>query len=130
MLGNVACPVRRGANGKGLLPSSTSPMAYPTLTAVTWKLPAFSPCGTHLPAERLGFLARAEVVYGVLDGDEAGRAAAERFGEQLGERWRPIRLPEGCDLNDLGRRPSGRAEFFGMLAAVRRAVREEVSRGR
>ena len=100
------------------------------LTAISWKLPAFSPCGTHLPAERLGFLARAEVVYGVLDGDEAGRAAAERFGELLGARWRPIRLPEGCDLNDLGRRPGGRAEFFGMLAAVRRAAGEEASHGR
>ena len=98
------------------------------LTAVSWKLPAFSPCGTHLPAERLGFLARAEVVYGVLDGDEAGRAAAERFGERLGERWSPIRLPEGCDLNDLGRRPGGREEFFGMVAAMRDA-REEASHG-
>ena len=95
------------------------------LTAISWKLPSFSPCGTHLPAERLGFLARAEVVFGVLDGDEAGRAAAERFGEQLGDRWKPVRLPEGYDLNDLGRRPAGRAEFFGMLAAVRRAVRAE-----
>ncbi len=100
------------------------------LTAISWKLPAFSPCGTHLPAERLGFLARTEVVYGVLDGDEAGRAAAERFGKLLGARWRPIRLPEGCDLNDLGRRPGGRAEFFGMLAAVRRAAGEEACHGR
>ena len=65
------------------------------LTAVSWRLPAFSPCGTHLPAERLGFLARAERVYGVFDGDEAGRAAAARFGEHLGERWRPLRLPDG-----------------------------------
>ena len=100
------------------------------LTAVSWKLPAFSPCGTHLPAERLGFLARAEVVYGVLDGDEAGRAAAERFGEQLGERWRPLRLPEGCDLNDLGRRPGGREEFFQLVQVGRRPAREENSHGR
>lgn len=95
------------------------------LTAVSWRLPAFSPCGTHLPAERLGFLARADVVYGVLDADEAGRAAAERFDAQLGERWRPLSLPEGCDLNDLGRRPTGRAEFFRLLAEARRVGPKE-----
>ena len=54
-----------------------------------------------LPAGRLGFLARAETVWGVLDGDAAGRAAAERFGAQIGGRWRTLRLPDGCDLNDL-----------------------------
>lgn len=89
------------------------------LTAVSWKLPAFSPCGTHLPTERLGFLAQAEVIYGALDGDEAGRAAAERFGEQLGRRFRPLHLPPSCDLNDLARRPGGRATFFHLLAAER-----------
>ena len=95
------------------------------LTAVGWGLPAFSPCGTHLPAERLGFIARAKVVYGVLDGDDAGQAAAARFGEQLGERWRPLRLPDGCDLNDLGRRPGGRQDFFRLLAATRHHTRTE-----
>ena len=99
------------------------------LTAVGWKLPAFSPCGTHLPAERLGFLARAQTVYGVFDGDDAGQAAAERFAAQLGERWRPLRLRHGCDLNDLGRRPGGRAEFFGLLAAARQAIRKEEPHG-
>ncbi|MHB1131003.1 MAG: CHC2 zinc finger domain-containing protein [Chloroflexota bacterium] len=89
------------------------------LTAVAWGLPAFSPCGTHLPAERLGFLAPARVVYGVLDADAAGKAAAARFAAVLGERWRPLRLPEGSDLGDLGRRPGGRQEFFRLLAAAR-----------
>jgi DNA primase len=103
------------------------------LLAVSWRLPAFSPCGTHLPADRLGFLARATAVYGVLDGDEAGREASARFGAVLGERWRPLRLPAGCDLNDLGRRLGGRAEFFRLLAAARRAgqpVRQEGPAGR
>lgn len=90
------------------------------LTAVSWHLPAFSPCGTHLPVERLGFLARARVVYGVFDGDAAGRTAAERFGSQLGDRFRPIDLPEGHDLNDLAREPDGRARFFRLLASARR----------
>ena len=99
------------------------------LTAVGWGLPAFSPCGTHLPAERLGFLARAAAVYGVLDGDEAGRAAAARFGEQLGTRWRPLELPEGSDLNDLGRHPGGRTQFWRLLETARRATREGVGHG-
>lgn len=90
------------------------------LTAVSWRLPAFSPCGTSLPGQRLGFLARARTVYGVLDGDVAGRAAAERFGDQLGERWLPLALPEGCDLNDLGRRPDGRGTFFRLRDEARR----------
>jgi DNA primase len=99
------------------------------LTAVAWHLPAFSPCGTALPAQRLGFLARARTVYGVLDGDDAGRTAAARFGEQLGERWSPLNLPDGCDLNDLGRRPDGRMMFF-RLRDEARSVCEGVSEDR
>lgn len=99
------------------------------LTAVAWKLPAFSPCGTHLPADRLGFLARARVVYGILDGDDAGRAAAERFAALLGERFRPLHLPEGCDLNDLSRRPEGQRGFFRLLAAARHETRTEDTHG-
>ncbi len=90
------------------------------LTAVAWRLPAFSPCGTHLPAERLGFLARAQVVYGVFDADEAGAQASARMAAVLASRWRPVPLPAGCDLNDLGQRRDGRARFFDLLAAVRR----------
>lgn len=93
------------------------------LTAVSWKLPAISPCGTHLPADRLGFLARAEVIYGVLDGDDAGQAAAEGFRHLLGHRFHPLQLPAGCDLNDLGRHPHGRRQFLRLLAAARRPHR-------
>jgi DNA primase len=89
------------------------------LTAVSWGLPAFCACGTDVPADRLGWLARARVVFGVLDGDRAGREAAERFGQTLGRRWRPLSLPEGTDLNDLGRRPDGRAVFFRLVDAAR-----------
>lgn len=89
------------------------------LTAISWKLAAFSPCGTHLPSDRLGFLARTEIVWGVLDGDEAGRAAAEGFAQQLGNRFRPIRLPDGLDLNDLGQEPEGERDFFRLVAQVR-----------
>jgi DNA primase len=99
------------------------------LTARAWGLPAVSPCGTHLPAARLAFLADAEVVYGVLDGDAAGRAAAERFGVHLGARWRPLWLPPGRDLNDLGRRPDGRELFARLLAAAQHHNRSEVNDG-
>ncbi|HET7767792.1 MAG TPA: CHC2 zinc finger domain-containing protein [Chloroflexota bacterium] len=95
------------------------------LTAVAWRLPACSPCGTHIPVDRLGFLARARHVFGVFDGDEAGRAAAARFAAELGARWREIALPDGTDLNDLGRAPGGAAHFFRLLAAARRAETPE-----
>jgi DNA primase len=99
------------------------------LTAVSWGLPAFSPCGTHLPAERLGFLARAVRVIGVFDGDGAGDDAALRFGAHLGDRWRPLRLPDGTDLNDLSLRPNGRDWFFRLLGAARAGARSEGTRG-
>ncbi len=92
------------------------------LTAVTWNLPAFSTCGTDFPFDRLGWLARARVIFGVLDADRAGREAAERFGAALGARWRPLELPPGLDLNDLGRRPDGRRQFFGLVAEARREL--------
>lgn len=89
------------------------------LTAVSWRLPALSPCGTYLPPDRLGFLSRAEVIYGVLDGDEAGQEATERFGRTLGPRFCSVRLPDGCDLNDLAGQPNGRQQFFQLLATAR-----------
>src|SRR5207302_2545301 len=64
--------------------------AFDWLTAVSWNLPAFSTCGTDFPADRLGWLARARVIFGVLDADRGGREAAERFGSVLGRRWVPL----------------------------------------
>ena len=97
------------------------------LTAVGWGLAAWSPCGTALPPDRLGFLARARVVWGAFDGDRGGAEGAERFTRQLGARFRPLTLPPGRDLNDLGRAGrAGRVAFFRLLAAARRqtAARE------
>ncbi len=64
-------------------------------------------------------------MYGLLDGDDAGRAAAERYGRQLGARWRPIELPEGHDLNDLGAQPDGHERFLALLAAARHTEETE-----
>lgn len=97
------------------------------LTALSWKLAAFSTCGTQLPADRLGFLAGARVIYAAFDGDEAGRDAAARFNDQLGSRVRPLQLPEGTDLNDLGRQSEGRTQFFDLLRADRTAQKEETA---
>jgi DNA primase catalytic core len=98
--------------------------AFDWLTAVAWRLPAFSTCGTDFPIDRLGWLARARVIFGVVDADHAGREAAERFREALGRRWQPLCLPDGCDLNDLGCQAGGRALFFQLLGRGRRASSE------
>jgi DNA primase len=101
------------------------------LTALSWGLPAFSTCGTGFPSNRLGWLARARVIFGVLDADRGGREGAERFGEILRKRWRPLALPDGLDLNDLGRRHDGRRLFFQLVAVERRKALEEArDRGR
>jgi DNA primase len=93
--------------------------AFDWLTAVSWNLPAFSTCGTDFPADRLGWLARARIIFGVLDGDRGGREAAQRFGTVLGRRWVPLELPPGADLNDLGCRPDGRGLFFRLVTEAR-----------
>jgi len=116
-------PVLGLERAAGLREAFLAEGVFDYLTAVAWRLAAFSPCGTALPDERLGFLARAEVVWGCLDPDDAGRAAADRFAGQLGGRLRPLTLPDGCDLNDLGRRPGGKAVFFRLLAAAREEAR-------
>src|SRR5262249_40334889 len=89
------------------------------LTAVSWNLPAFSTCGTNFPFDRLGWLARARVIFGVLDADSAGDAAAARFASALCRRWVPIQLPDASDLNNIGCRTDGRALFFRLVSAAR-----------
>jgi DNA primase len=88
------------------------------LAALAHHLPAWCPCGTHVSATALGFLARTRRVYGIFDGDAAGRAASARLGQLLGRRYRAVALPEGSDLNDLLQRPAGLAEFRALLAAA------------
>jgi DNA primase len=111
----------------GLERAAGRPVAYliegvfDWLTAIAWGLPAFCVCGTDFPSDRLGWLARARIVYGVLDGDAAGRASAERFGRVLGQSWRTVMLPDGTDLNDFGRQPGGRTRFRELLAQAQQA---------
>ena len=89
------------------------------LTATAWRLAAFSTCGTSLPSDRLGFLARTDIVHGVLDPDCAGRRATERFADLLQRRLRPVHLPRGRDLNELSLEPGGQDEFLSLLALNR-----------
>jgi DNA primase len=94
--------------------------AFGYLVAVGWGLPAFSPCGTWVPAHKLGFLARARTVWGLLDPDPAGREAAARCAELLGRRWRPLWLPGGREIDALAAEEHGARTFFRFLAAARR----------
>jgi DNA primase len=91
------------------------------LVGVGWGLPVCTPCGTHVAADRLGFLARADRIWGLLDPDDAGRDAAARLGAELGDRFRPLWLPGDLEIDDLALRPGGRAAFERCLAEARAA---------
>lgn len=91
------------------------------LAALAHGLAAWCPCGTHVPSASLGFLARVRRVYGAFDGDAAGRAASDRLGRALGTRYRPLALPDGCDLADLLSQPDGRARLDALVADARSA---------
>ncbi len=97
--------------------------AFDYLTGVSWGLPICALLGTQVRAERLAFLQRARRVLIVFDNDEPGREAASDLAQRVGSRARVMELPEGVkDLNDLGRRPGGRATFFRILKASQPAV--------
>ena len=90
--------------------------AFDYLTGVSWGLAICALLGTQVKAQRLAFLQRAQRVFIVFDNDEPGREAASNLARRLGQRARVVALPDGVkDLNDLGRRPNGRATFFGLL---------------
>jgi DNA primase len=90
------------------------------LAARAWGLPAFCTCGTHVPPKRLPALDAAVAVYGVFDPDRAGRGATERLAPLFGDRWRPVRLPDGLDLAELAAlEPHGREIFDALVARAR-----------
>ena len=93
------------------------------LAARAWGLAACCLCGTHTLPERLPALEAAVAVYGVLDPDEAGLSAAERLAPIIGDRWRPVHLPDGLDLADLAARGSGsRGQFDALVRRARAAA--------
>ena len=74
-------------------------------------------------AQRLPALEAAVAVYGVLDPDKAGLSAAERLAPIIGDRWRPVHLPDGLDLAELAARgPSSRGQFDALVGRARAAA--------
>jgi len=99
--------------------------AFDYLTGVSWGLSICALLGTHVRAERLAFLQRARRVFIAFDSDEPGREAASDLARRLGARARFVELPDGVkDLNDLGRRPDGRATFFRLITETERGGSE------
>jgi DNA primase len=93
------------------------------LAARAWGLAACCLCGTHTPPERLPALEAAVAVYGVLDPDKAGLSAAERLAPIIGDRWRPVHLPDGLDLADLAAHGSAsRGQFDALVRRARAAA--------
>jgi DNA primase len=99
--------------------------AFDYLTGASWGLSICALLGTQVRAERLAFLQRARRVLIVFDNDDPGREAASDLARRLGSRARVVALPEGVkDLNDLGRRPDGRATFFRLITETERGGSE------
>jgi len=99
--------------------------AFDYLTGASWGLSICALLGTQVRAERLAFLQRARRVLIVFDNDDPGREAASDLARRLGSRARVVALPEGVkDLNDLGRRPDGRAAFFRLVGEAEREGNE------
>jgi DNA primase len=99
--------------------------AFDYLTGMGWGLSVCALLGTQVRAERLAFLQRTRRVLIVFDSDEPGREAASDLARRLGSRARIVELPDGVkDLNDLGRRPDGRATFFRLVGDIERERNE------
>jgi len=100
------------------------------LTLVGWGLPACALLGTQPSADALRLLRRADAVVLVLDGDEPGRAAAAQIADAVGATTRIVTLPPGVkDVNDLGTRVDGQAQFFQALAAAERRAADVAPAG-
>ena len=90
------------------------------LTLQGWGLEACALLGTEPGRGALRLLERARSVVLVMDSDEAGRDAARRLRDALGDRARVLDLPPGVkDVSELGASPGGREAFFGLLGAGR-----------
>ena len=91
------------------------------LTLVEWGLPAAAVLGTQGLDRAAAALRSCPRVVLAFDADDAGRAAAARLTELLGQRATTITLPPGVsDVADLATRPDGRAVFRRRLATAQR----------
>jgi DNA primase catalytic core len=97
------------------------------LSAVQADFPAVATLGTTGLEHRCeGKFSRCETVYLCFDGDEAGREAALKLGELIGEQARVVELPEGTDLNDYLRGHT-RDDFQALVASAKDTIEYEVS---
>ncbi|GFP21282.1 hypothetical protein HKBW3S06_00508 [Candidatus Hakubella thermalkaliphila] len=71
------------------------------LSLIQESFPAVCPLGDHLSEEQARELSHSPSPILMLDGDKAGREAAEREAEKLSIKVRIARLPEGEDPNSL-----------------------------
>jgi len=85
------------------------------LTLLNWDYPALALVGTHVRSEVLRALTRFDRLHIVLDGDDAGRAAAKGLARTLGNRAVVVSLPNAKDVAELATVPDGRKAFSQAL---------------
>jgi DNA primase catalytic core len=81
--------------------------------------------GLNLRPEYVERLSRHERVYICLDADKAGREAAMKIGQLVGQKSRIVELPEGQDPNDYLRSHSAE-EFKGLLMTAKTPLTMEL----
>ena len=112
-LGRLPCPTPLIVVTEGL---------FDWLTLASWDIPAVAALGTQ-GLEKIAAALRGQPrVFLAFDSDDAGRTAAVRLSNLLGEhRSRIAQLPQGVsDVADLATHPDGRAEFLDLLKRTAR----------
>ena len=100
------------------------------LTLASWGVPAVAALGTQGLDKVAAALRGQPRIFLAFDSDDAGKAAAVRLRERLGEhRSRVVELPDACpvlgqgginDVADLATHPDGRAVFLDLLRRTAR----------
>lgn len=105
---------------------------FDALTLWGWGMPAFAAGGVSLPSDALEVLRAARMIYLAFDQDAPGQEAAHVLARRLGPRLRRVSLPDGVkDVNELGRRQEGEAQFYACLQlAYQQAAQQAAQRER
>ena len=124
----LALPHARPLLGYGTLMGQREALVcegvFDFLSLIELGRPAVALCGTHLPLDRLALLREYDPVVGLLDPDDAGRQASQRLARFLGDRFRSVELPDGCDVNELTLRSGGQQELNNLISIARRQHHE------
>jgi DNA primase len=98
------------------------------LSAVQMGCPAVAVYGvTQFNEDYKDRFSRCQTVYVCMDGDDAGRKAAQRIAEVLCDKAIIVQLPDGCDLNDFARKNTKEA-FQKLLDGGRPFLELEIER--